>query len=122
MSNKDDMRQVITRALRKLCPQCGRGKLMASYLKQVQHCADCGEGFGHIRADDAPPWATILIVGHVVVLLAMEFEKYTSWPTWLAVTIWSAMAMALSLAILPRAKAMFVGIIWATSAPGSERI
>jgi uncharacterized protein (DUF983 family) len=122
MSDKDNMRQVIMRALRKLCPQCGQGKLMASYLKQVQHCASCGEGYGHIRADDAPPWATILIVGHIVVLLALEFEKLSTWPAWLAVMVWSALALVLSLAILPRAKALFVGIIWATSAPGSERI
>jgi uncharacterized protein (DUF983 family) len=122
MRDKDYMRQVIIRALRKLCPQCGQGKLMASYLKQVQHCAACGEAFGHIRADDAPPWATILIVGHVVVLLALEFEKYSTWPTWLAAMMWSLLALCLSLLILPRAKALFVGIIWATRAPGSERL
>ena len=120
MSNDKDMGLVIKRTLRGLCPNCGLGHLMKSYPKQVQHCASCGEGYGHIRADDGPPWATIMIVGHVVVMLALVFEKHSTMPAWLAATIWSALALGMSLALLPRTKALFVGIIWATRAPGSE--
>ena len=120
MSPEKDMRLVVTRTLRGLCPNCGLGRLMKSYLKQVQHCASCGEGFGHIRADDAPPWLTIVIVGHIVVMLAYEFERHTAWPVWMAVTLWCAVALGLSLLMLPRAKSLFIGIIWATRTSGSE--
>ena len=115
------MRPIILRALRGLCPNCGQGKLMASYLKQVQRCAVCGEDFGHIRADDAPPWLTILLVGHIVVPLAYETERHTVWPVWVAMLIWPVLALGLALLILPRAKALFIAVIWATRAPGSER-
>jgi len=36
------------RGLLGLCPSCGKTKLFASYLKQVQSCANCGaECAGH---------------------------------------------------------------------------
>ena len=41
------------------CPNCGAGALFRSYLKQVDHCAVCGESYGKIHADDGPPWLTI---------------------------------------------------------------
>ncbi len=55
-------------------PKCGNGRLFRSYLKVVDECSSCGERYGHFRADDAPPWLTILVVGHptVPVVLAMS--------------------------------------------------
>ena len=35
-------------------------------------------------------------------------------------TLWPALGLALAVALLPRAKGLFVGVIWATGAPGSE--
>ena len=93
---------------------------MASYLKQVDACSSCCESFGRIRADDAPPWLTILVVGHIVVPLALVFERDPYWPGWVAAILWPALAAVLSIAILPRAKALFIGIIWATRAPGID--
>ena len=110
----------LRRALAGHCPNCGRGKLFASYLKQVDHCAVCGEAWGHIRSDDAAPWLTILIVGHIVVPIVLAAEMYGSMPEWLAMLLWSAFAGLLALAVLPRAKAVLMTIIWATRAPGSE--
>jgi uncharacterized protein (DUF983 family) len=113
-----DLRLTIFRTLLGHCPNCGVGNLMASYLKQVDRCSHCGESFGLIRADDAPPWLTILVVGHIVVPLALMVERNPPWPNWIAMLIWPAIAAALGLAILPRAKALFIGIIWSTRAPG----
>jgi|SRR6185312_10413677 uncharacterized protein (DUF983 family) len=113
-----DLRTAMLRSLLGRCPNCGTGKLMKSYLKQVDACAHCGESFGQIRADDAPPWLTILIVGHVVIPFAMSIEAYALWPEWAAMVIWPVVAAAMSIALLPRAKALFIAIIWATRAPG----
>jgi uncharacterized protein (DUF983 family) len=95
------------------CPHCGEGDLFRSYLKPVDACAVCGEILGHICADDGPTWLTILIVGHVVVALALIAVASTSWSTGFSVTLFSALAVLMSLAMLPLAKGIFIGIIWA---------
>ncbi|MDA0369031.1 MAG: DUF983 domain-containing protein [Proteobacteria bacterium] len=110
----------VRRALRGRCPNCGAGRLMRAYLKPVEQCAACCERYGHIRADDAGPWLTILLVGHLIVPAALVVEQNTAWPSWLAMTVWPVAALALALLVLPRAKTLFIGIIWATGAPGSE--
>jgi uncharacterized protein (DUF983 family) len=102
-------------------PNCGGGRLFASYLKQDDRCAVCGEPLGHIRSDDAAPWLTILVVGHVVVPITLAFEMRTSWPDWVSMTLWPILALALAVVVLPRAKGLFLGLIWSTGAPGSER-
>jgi uncharacterized protein (DUF983 family) len=103
------------------CPHCGVGKLMRGYLKQVESCAACGEKLGHIRADDAAPWLTIILVGHV--FLPFAFMVNVDWmPTWAAMLMWSTCFAAIALAILPRAKALFIGILWQTRAPGCQPV
>lgn len=108
------------RAMTGRCPACGQGALFKSYLKPVDHCAACGEAWGHIRADDAPPWLTILIVGHILVPLALPVEAMELWPRWVSMTLWPALALVMSLLILPRAKGVFIAVIWKTRALGSE--
>jgi len=113
-----------TAALRGLmgrCPHCGQGKLMRGYLKQVETCAVCGEQFGHIRADDAAPWLTIIVVGHI--FLPFAFMVDVDWmPTWAVMLLWSAFFAAIALVILPRAKALFIGVLWQTRAPGYKPV
>lgn len=112
-----ELKTAALRALMGRCPCCGEGKLMRSYLKQVENCAACGESFGKIRADDAAPWATIILVGHVFLPLAFLVE--IDWmPVWAEAGMWAALFTALSLAILPRAKTLFIAILWQTRAPG----
>ncbi len=121
ISNRPSFPVAVWRAIRGRCPSCGRGRLFKSYLKQVDVCEACGEPFAHIRADDAPPWLTILVVGHLVVPAAVAVERFALWPTWLAMTVWPLLALALALIILPRAKGLFLAAIWLTRGPGSER-
>lgn len=100
------------RGLRGRCPQCGEGKLFKSYLKQVDKCSVCGEAYGHIRADDGPAWLTILVVGHIIVSLVVEFERDSTWPMWVPMVLWPSLALILSLALLPLAKGLFITILW----------
>ena len=108
------------RGARLLCPACGIGRLFGRYLKPVADCAACGEPMGHVRSDDAAPWLTILIVGHIVVPLMLLVEQNSDWPMWVPMVLWPSVAMALMAAILPRAKGLLTSIIWAARAPGSE--
>ena len=100
------------RGLKGTCPACGKGKLYASYLKVQDRCPACGEELHHHRADDAPPYFTIFIVGHILVagILAMEQSLKPEW--WLQLTIWLPMTVILSLLLLPRVKGTLVGLQW----------
>lgn len=109
------------RALSGRCPCCGEGKLFKSFLKQVDNCASCGESFGQIRADDAAPWLTIIVVGHVFLPFAF-MVNVDFLPTWAAMTLWSALFAAISLAVLPRAKGLMLAILWRTRAPGYQPV
>jgi uncharacterized protein (DUF983 family) len=42
------------------------------------------------------------------------------WPLWVSMTVWPMTALALTMTILPRAKALFIAAIWAMKAPGVE--
>ena len=110
----------IGRALRNRCPACGKGRLLASYLKQVDACAACGERFADIHSDDIAPWLTILTVGLIGTPIAVTVERHLGWPAWLSMSVWPLLALSLALIILPRAKAAIIATLWHTRAPGSE--
>ena len=102
------------------CPSCGKTPLFRSYLKQVSACSNCGAEFARIRADDAAPWLTIIVVGHLFLPLIFFVNLENYMPFWVGVTAWGAFFCALSLALLPRAKGLFIGLLWVTRAPGVE--
>ena len=110
----------IARAVAGKCPACGRGKFFRSYVHQVENCSSCGEHFGKIHADDGPAWLTIIIIGHLVVPSALYAETVFRWSLLVSITVWPLTAVALTLAVLPRAKAVFIAAIWAMKAPGFE--
>lgn len=103
----------VGRGLLGKCPRCGRAPLFARYLRQVDACARCGEAWGEIRADDAPPWLTILIVGHILAPFMIAVVRDELLPPALATAGCVAMALLLCLLILPRAKGLFIALIWA---------
>lgn len=64
----------ILNGLKQKCPACGRGALYKKYLKVADLCPACGEELHHQRADDAPPYFTMVIVAHVVVAGVLVLE------------------------------------------------
>ena len=101
------------------CPQCGKGKLFRSYLKPVECCAVCGEALGSIRADDGPAWLTVLVIGHIVVGAALYVEQNMPIPVWASMALFAGLTLAMTLMVLPLAKGIFIGAIWAMKPPGS---
>jgi uncharacterized protein (DUF983 family) len=95
------------------CPACGRGRLFERYLKVADHCTVCNEAMHHHRADDAPPYFTIVIAGHLLVPLLIGFEAAFRPPLWLHAAIWVPVTLALCLALLPVVKGAIVGLQWA---------
>ena len=83
------------------------------YLKVSDECPSCGEELHHHRADDAPPYFTIVIVGHVVVSLLLAVEIAYRPPLWLHAAIWLPLTVLLALMLLPPIKGALVGLQWA---------
>lgn len=108
------------RGLMGQCPNCGKTRLFVRYLKQIETCPACGAQFGRIRADDAAPWGTIIVVGHIFLPLMFFVNLGTIMPFWAGVFTWAALFSGLSLAILPRAKGLFIALLWVTRAPGVD--
>ena len=116
-----DWRQAINRGLHCRCPNCGEGRLYSSYLKVNPLCPACGEELHHQRADDAPPYATIFIVGHVVIGSLLMVESYgETIPVWVHMLVWSLLAIVLSLLLLPLLKGALIGYQWALRMHGFE--
>lgn len=110
----------IGRGLRGRCPACGEGKLFKAYLKVQDACPSCAEELHHQRADDAPPYVTIFIVGHIVIPGLLLLERLAAPATWVHLAIWLPLTVILSLWILPRVKGAFVGLQWALRMHGFD--
>jgi uncharacterized protein (DUF983 family) len=95
------------------CPACSTGRLFGPYLKVVDHCAHCGEALHHQRADDAPPYFTMFIVGHIVIGGVLSLERAYAPESWVHLTIWLPLTVVLSLALLPVVKGALVALQWA---------
>jgi uncharacterized protein (DUF983 family) len=95
------------------CPHCGKGRLFRAFLKVGDGCEVCGEDFSHQRADDAPAYFVILIVGHLVVPLALEVEILFAPPYWVHVALWLPLILGLALGLLQPVKGAIVGLQWA---------
>ncbi len=120
-NRSQDRRPVLKSILRGAslrCPNCGARTLFSSYLKVSNACAACGEELRHHRADDAPPYFTILIAGHIIVPLLMTVELLYEPPLWLHFLIWLPLTVILSLALLPVVKGALVGLQWALKMHG----
>jgi uncharacterized protein (DUF983 family) len=110
----------LRRGWRGRCPRCGEGGLFGSYLKMRSACEACGQALEPYRADDAPAYFTILIVGHVVVPLVLVFERWAAEPPlWQHALLWLPLSIGLSLLLLPRIKGGVIAALWTTGA-GAE--
>jgi uncharacterized protein (DUF983 family) len=107
------------RGFAELCPNCGKGRMFRAYLKVVDACPVCGEDLTPQRADDAPAYLTMLIVGHFVIAgVLTDDDWWPNSPLLLGALVWAALAAALSLWLLPRIKGALIGYQWATRMHG----
>ncbi len=96
------------------CPHCDEGKIFRAYLKVNDDCPVCGEELHHQRADDAPPYLTIFIVGHVVAaMLMIADDRWPQLDMWIHMVLWPLVAILMSLWLLPRVKGALIGYQWA---------
>ena len=111
MSKELNIRSVILRGIRRRCPSCGQNKIFDGYLLAKDNCPSCEVKFEGIRTDDAAPWATIFVVGHLlapIIVILVNTGLNTITVTILLVVL----AVLASLALLPFFKGLFLGLNW----------
>ncbi|HWK39578.1 MAG TPA: DUF983 domain-containing protein [Hyphomicrobium sp.] len=108
-----DWVQAVRRGSAGKCPSCGQGSMFRRYLKVADTCPTCSEELHHHRADDAPPYFTILIAGHFIIAGVMIVEEQFHPSYWLHLAIWFPLTMGMCLWMLPRIKGALVGLQWA---------
>lgn len=104
--------QALTRGAACRCPNCGKGQLFQGLLKVRPACGKCGEELIHHRADDFPPYVTMVLVGHVIVFAMLHLEM-TVGPDPLIYLWFVPAAVVLALALLRPVKGAIVALQWA---------
>ena len=102
------------------CPNCGKASLFSGWLKIVDICPNCAQELHHHRADDAPPYFTIFIVGHIVLPLMYMTEKFYHPALWVHLVIWLPLVLVLAVLLLPRIKGAIASLQWALCMHGFE--
>ena len=95
------------------CPNCGQGKMFRAFLKVADNCPACGEELHHHRADDAPAYFNIVIVGHIVVPLVLAVEVTLAPAYWIHFVLWFPLILALSFGLMQPIKGAIVAWQWA---------
>ena len=103
------------------CPACGNGKLFNGYLRVADECSACHAPVGRIRADDAPPYFTIFLAGHVLLPGVFLVERYWRPEMWVHMAIWlPAFAIVCTLLLRP-VKGMVVAWMMRLGLTGDEQ-
>jgi uncharacterized protein (DUF983 family) len=101
------------RGFRGGCPNCGNPGLFRAYLKPVDNCRHCGEDMSHQRADDAPPYFTMVLVGHIIVPVMLAVAMRTELSNLTHLMIWLPLTLVMALALLQPIKGATIALQWA---------
>jgi uncharacterized protein (DUF983 family) len=99
------------RGLMGRCPACGKGRIFDGFLRVAPECEHCHAPLGLARADDAPPYFTILIVGHIVIPLMLITQKLYDPSTFLLTAIFVPLTLVLAVGLLRPVKGATVGLM-----------
>ena len=105
------MATAIGRGLLGRCPGCGKCHHFNGFLRVVSECRNCHAPLGLARADDAPPYLTILITGHVIVPLMFMVDRMGEPPSWLMSAIFLPLTFFMALGLLRPIKGGTVGVM-----------
>ena len=107
------LQRSVFRGLAGHCPACGKGALFWKYLKVNGRCEACDTDLARYPADDGPAYLTIILIGHLVVAPMLIFPiVWRSNPAYSLPLILIPLA-ALTLALLPRIKGGWIGLMYA---------
>lgn len=112
--------RALTRGFRCRCPNCGEGALFRAFLKPVAACPVCGEDFTHQRADDFPPYVTIVVVGHLLLPVLLAVQLTLDLPMAAHFAIWLPLTAVLTIALLQPVKGAIIALQWALRMHGFD--
>ncbi len=115
----DSFWTALSRGARGRCPACGEGKLFRGYLR-IKDCESCGAPLSRLRADDAPPYFTILLTGHVLVPPVLWIERAYQPPMWLHMSLWLPLFTIVCILLLRPIKGATVGWMVKLGLTGAE--
>ena len=101
----------IGRGLRGRCPACGKGRIFTGFLKVSAACDVCKAPLGLARADDAPPYFTILAVGHIVIPLLFVVDRSVELSVLTMSAIFLPLTLVLALGLIRPIKGGTVGLM-----------
>ncbi|MFM6831368.1 MAG: DUF983 domain-containing protein [Novosphingobium sp.] len=102
----------IMRGIRGRCPRCGEAKLFRKFLKPIAVCPHCHQDWSHQRADDMPPYISILITGHVLAPFIIYFGAVSDISMAKALTICLVLAAVMMISLLQPAKGGTIALQW----------
>ncbi len=115
---KRSWRQAMMRGFAKTCPACGKGKIFAGYTKNHDNCSQCGLHIAGHKADDAPPYLTIMVIGHIVIPLSLTLRNMVDLSLTAQFLIWLPVLVIATWAFLPCSKGAMIGLQWANHMHG----
>ena len=104
----------------KNCPKCGKSRLFRKFLKPTDQCTVCAQKLGHIRADDFPPYLTMVVVGHIIVPLVLLSERMYQPSITQQLSVWFPATAVLTFWFLPRLKGLIIGLMLHLGLHGEE--
>ena len=103
----------IMRGLAHKCPACGKGQIFGRYLKVQPHCKSCDHELALYPADDGPAYLTILLIGHLIIAPLLIFPIIWESDPRISLPIILSTLTVVVLAMLPRVKGGWVGLMYA---------
>ena len=102
------------------CPKCGEGRIFRAYLKVNDQCPACGEELHYHKADDLPPYISIIIFGHILVGALLHMEMTMTVQPYVYMMTLAPLAVILPLVMLPSIKGAVVALQWANYMHGFD--
>ena len=92
------------------CPNCGKGRLFAGFLKVVDRCAVCGFDFTRLNTGDGAAIFIMQIAGGLVVFTALFVQVAYNPPIWAMLAVALPLAGGLSLGLMRPGKGVMIAL------------
>ncbi|MCF3946237.1 DUF983 domain-containing protein [Acidiphilium sp. AL] len=101
----------LRRGLAMRCPACGEAPAFQGYLKVTPACPHCAAPLGRVPCDDAPPYITLLLALHVVVLIIVLSDAGGSMTYITSLVIFVPLTIVLELVLLRPVKGATLAVM-----------
>jgi uncharacterized protein (DUF983 family) len=107
-------KQILRRAARWRCPNCGRGRLFRGVFRMLLRCPECGLSYfpeqGYYVGAMIINYVATTAVVVAIFLLSLLFPDFNTLSTNSKILLWMAFAITLSLLLTRHAYSFWLGI------------